>query len=113
MDKDNTFASCVGMVVSLLVLLVIGMLLNGWALSTIWNWFIPPIFNLTTLTIGQAIGVSIVFELFTGTNRLVKSKDKNTSGKSYTDVFIESLITVILTPLSSVFFAWLVWAYIF
>ena len=111
LDKDNTFASCLGMIVSVLVLFVVGMFLNGWALSTIWNWFIPPVFGLTALTLGQAVGVSMVFELFTGTNRLTKSKD--TEGKSYTEVFIESLITAILTPVFSVFFAWIVWAYIF
>ena len=104
------------MIVSVLVLFVVGMFLNGWALSTIWNWFIPPVFGFTTLTLGQAVGVSMVFELFTGTNRISKAKDatkNDLSKKSYTEVFIESLITVILTPVFSVFFAWIVWAYIF
>lgn len=113
MDRDNTFASCLGILVSLVLLFVIGMVLNGWALSTIWNWFIPPVFGLTTLTIGKAIGVSMVFELFTGTNRLAKASQSRTDDKSYTETFIESLISVILTPVMSVGFAWLVLQFAF
>lgn len=112
MDRNNGFSTCLGIIVSLVVLLVIGTLLNGWALATIWNWFIPSIFGLTSLSLWQAIGVSMVFELFTGTNRSAKDKS-DTSGKSYTYVFIEGLVKVVAVPLTSVAIAWLVLQFAF
>lgn len=46
------------------VMMVVGSAVNGWALSTLWGWFIVPIFGLPSLTIPQAIGVSFVAALF-------------------------------------------------
>lgn len=114
MNRDSEFTSCLGIIVSLLVVFTVGTLLNGWALSTIWNWFIPSVFGLTTLTIGKAIGVSMVFELFTGTSRLAKAKsDSDVSNKSYGAVFVESLVISIITPVLTVFFAYIVFQFAF
>ena len=110
MDKDNNFSTCLGMIVSLVFLFVIGALLNGWALSTIWNWFMPPIFGLVSLTFWQAIGVAMVFELFTG---IKTSETKDQSKKTYAEVFIESLLKVTLAPAMTVFFAYIVHQFAF
>lgn len=102
---DNTFVSCLGMIASFVILLVVSVIMNGWALATIWNWFIPPIFGLTTLTLAKAIGVSMVAELFTG----VKSKkSEDTKGKTYTEVLFTALVIEIATPLLTVGIAWIV-----
>jgi len=107
MDKDNVFMSCLGMILATISLMVIGMVMNGWALSTIWNWFVPPIFGLTTLTFGKAIGIGMVAKLFTGTYNFSKSNN-DTKNKTFTDVFAEGLSVSILTPLLTVGFAWIV-----
>lgn len=112
MDKNNNVSTCLGIIFSLVVLIVVGTLMNGWALSTIWNWFMVPIFVLPSLTLWQAMGVSMVFELFTGTNR-TKKKDSDTSGKTYTGALVESLALVILVPLASVVAAWIVLQFAF
>lgn len=102
-DKTTT---CLGIILGVLIVAVVGGIMNGWALSTVWNWFIPPIFHLTTLTLAQAIGVSTVFTLFTGT----KTSTSNTSSKdkSFGEVVLESLITAILAPVFTVIFAWII-----
>jgi hypothetical protein len=108
--KDDTFATCLGYIFGIAVLIVVGTLLNGWALETIWNWFIPPIFGITSLTLWKAIGVSMVFSLFNGTKP--SSKDSN-SGKSASDIFTESFITITMTPALTVVIAWIVLQFAF
>jgi hypothetical protein len=111
MDRDNVGATCLGITVSLLAVLVVGTLMSGWALATIWNWFIPPIFGLTSLTVWQAIGVGMVLELFTGVR--TKSDSSDNKNKTYMKVLYESLIKVILTPVLSVGVAWIILQFAF
>jgi hypothetical protein len=103
---NKNFVTCLGLIVSVAVLAIVVALANGWALVTIWNWFIPPIFGLTSLTLWQAVGVSMVFQLFVGVKS--KSGDSDTKDKTFGEVFLSSLITVLLTPLFTVLFAWVV-----
>lgn len=105
-NNDSTFATCLGLIVSLAVLAVVAAIANGWALVTIWNWFIPPIFGLTSLTLWQAVGVSMVFNLFVGVKN--KSNSSDTKDKTFGEVFISSLAEVILTPVLTVAFAYVV-----
>ena len=109
-DTSDLFASCVGWIVVFLVLVTVGTLMNGWALSTIWNWFIPPIFRLTSLTLWQAIGVAMVFELFTGTNKLNKSDGEK---KSTGERLVEGVLTAVFVPLFSVGIAYVVLQFAF
>jgi len=111
MRKENVFESCVGMLISYVLLLALGLVLNGWALSTVWNWYIPSIFNLPYLTLWQSVGVSMVFELFTGVKS--RSNKSETSNKTYGEVFLESFLTVIITPVIIVFVAWVVYQFAF
>jgi hypothetical protein len=104
--KNETFVTCVGLVVSIVVLAVVAALANGWALVTIWNWFIPPIFGLVSLTLWQAVGVSMVFNLFVGVKN--QTSNSETKDKTFGEVFLSSLITTILTPLFTVAIAWVV-----
>lgn len=108
---DNKITSCIGMLVSIFVLVILAVAMNGWALSTIWNWFIPPIFGLTSLTIAKAIGVSMVIELFTGTNQVQKSSKK--SSESLLDMLIEGSAKAVLVPLFTVSIAWVVLQFAF
>ena len=105
-NDDDTFATCLGLIVSLVVLAVVAAVANGWALVTIWNWFIPPIFGLVPLTLWQAVGVSMVFNLFVGVKN--KSSNSDTKNKTFGEVFVSSLSEIILTPLFTVGFAYIV-----
>ena len=107
MDKENQFASCLGWIVAWVSTTLISVTMDGWALSTIWNWFIPPIFHLVSLTMMQAVGLAMVFSLFTRTNKI--DTKKNTEKKSSLEIWIETTVVAILTPSFSVFLAWIVW----
>jgi len=38
---------------------------GGWAVMTLWNWFIPITFGLSELTLGQATGIDLLISLMT------------------------------------------------
>lgn len=105
--KDEAFATCFGMIVSTILLIVAGTLVDGWALAKIWNWFMPTVFGLVSLTMWKAIGISMVFQLFTRTDH-IESGSKSSDTKSFGEIFVQSLVKVVLTPLFSVFIAWIV-----
>lgn len=111
MDTENKFASCVGWIVAWVGTIVVATLADGWALSTIWNWFMPRIFHLVTLTFMQAIGVAMVFSLFTRTNKTDSNKSKEK--KSALDLWLESTFVPVLTAVFTVGIAWIVLQFAF
>lgn len=46
--------SCIGAIVLGLLAIVLGTIANGWALSTLWGWFVAPTFDVPSLTIANA-----------------------------------------------------------
>ena len=51
---------------------------NGWVLSVIWNWFIPTTFDgAPVLTVGQALGVSLVVSSMVSVARKGSRDDKS------------------------------------
>jgi hypothetical protein len=58
------FIGCMGLLAFSVCLAVIGSILNGWALSVPWGWFVVPTFNLPDLGIVHAFGLSMVINLF-------------------------------------------------
>lgn len=109
---DNKLSSCFGWVVGYLILTVVGVAMDGWALSKIWNWFIPPIFALPTLQIMQAVGVSLTFQLFIRTNKL-KRESSDTKFDSDTEKLVYNVLEIVFVPLFSVGVAWIVLQFAF
>jgi hypothetical protein len=56
----------IGSVGIISVLLAVGALLNGWALTLLWSWFVVPTFpDLPVLSLGQAIGLGMIISFLT------------------------------------------------
>lgn len=111
MKNTDEFTSCLGMVVSFLVVAVLSIVMNGWAISTLWNWFVPSIFGLTTLTMGKALGLSLVAQVFTG--RMYSDTKSEESSDSFTATIFKSLLKVIFVPTMTVFFGWIILQFAF
>lgn len=64
--RRRTSSGGAGWMVAIFLLAAVPMtLFNGWMLSIMWNWFIPHIFSsMPTLSIGAAIGLSLVISAF-------------------------------------------------
>lgn len=107
--KDEKFMTCLGAILTIVIVAFVGAIANGWALSTIWNWFIPPVFGLTSLTFFQALGVAIVFDLFTGT----KSRGDSEKHDDLTSAIISALAKSIALPIMNVLIAWVVLQFAF
>ena len=43
-----------------LVLMIVSAMVNGWALSILWGWFIVPVFGLPKISIVQAAGINLL-----------------------------------------------------
>lgn len=56
--------------------------LFGFVIMWLWNWLMPMIFGLTTLTFWEAVGVFILFKILLGGCGGFGSKDKKSSKKS-------------------------------
>ena len=68
--------------------------LNGFAVATLWSWFVAPIFMLPILTIQQAAGLGILVSMMTS-----KKPDFDKKTDFYADlgelVFFYTMLTAI------------------
>lgn len=92
----------------LVLVLALGSVLGGWALSIMWEWFIVPVFALPSLDIAQAIGLSCIVTI------LAPRQTQNNSGskKRTFEVIIETSAQAFLVPLLTVGFGWIVYQFI-
>lgn len=96
--------SLIGLLVSLPLLLGLGAVLNGWALSLMWAWFIIPVFSLPSISIGQAIGIGMIASFVTWQQQAEdKTKDEDALVTFFRCVFL-----IIFRPLITVGIAYLV-----
>lgn len=64
-----------GGIASFLLVLVWGGFWAGLTLSTLWGWFIVPVFGLPTVTLLQAYGIAMVFRAARGIDTNKTNKD--------------------------------------
>lgn len=79
-----------------------GSITYGWALSTLWGWFISPL-GLPLLSIPQAIGVSITLGMF-----LANLAREDQKSKSDIDIIANTFGRLFLAPLLSVISGYIV-----
>lgn len=53
LSKGETILVFVGLILVLIVLIII----EGWIIASLWNWLMPTIFGLTTITTWQGVGI--------------------------------------------------------
>lgn len=96
--------SLIGLLVSLPLLLGLGAVLNGWALSLMWAWFVIPVFSLPSISIGQAIGIGMIASFCTWQNAAQdEDKDEDALVRFFKGVFL-----IIFRPLITVGIAFIV-----
>ena len=85
-----------------IVVIVLSVIMNGWAISTLWAWFVVPIFALPTLGIAQAIGLSCLVGLFR------QSSTNSDKAKDTTDALATALGQALVTPVITVGLGWVI-----
>ena len=71
-------------------------------MSVVWNWFMPFLFGLPTLTLIQALALDIVVSMLVSTT---SKRDKSQSNEEY---MIDGTIRAFIIPLVYLVFAWIV-----
>lgn len=87
--RSKNPAVIVGTVIFIVILAVGFFILFGYALMYLWNWLMPAIFGLTTITFWQAIGLCLLSKILFGgfggdksNNKKDKCRSKNFDKKS-------------------------------
>lgn len=106
MNKDGF--SCLGLSASFVALIVVSVVAEGWALSVIWNWFMPSLFGVTGLSVFQAMGVGLVIRSITGKSSTSSSSSNKSDNKTIGEAFVEGFVIAISAPITTVAFAWMI-----
>jgi uncharacterized membrane protein SpoIIM required for sporulation len=93
-NKDASLLACFGVISVFLLGFVIGPIVNGWALSVLWSWFVAPLFELPILSIFSAIGLALVASMVTSRNA---GREYKKPGDALAAVVAQSLITPLIT----------------
>jgi len=101
-DIATKSLACVGIIILAVIGVVGGALMQGWALSTLWAWFIVPLFGVPLMPVGYAIGVS----LLVGTLLFNTSTPKSNMTTSEQIGLV--IGKVFVAPILSVFMGWIV-----
>jgi hypothetical protein len=64
---NSTQMTLVGAIASMVLLAVALVILNGWVLTYLWQWFVVSTFGLPEIGIARAIGLALVGHLLSGT----------------------------------------------
>ena len=85
----------IGIITVTLVTMVLSTLLNGWAFSLLWEWFVAPL-GYPVLSIPQAIGLTMIIAY--ATHQYQRDENK---GKPFTEVLAWGVSLAIVKPLMS------------
>ncbi len=78
----------IGWIFSWAILLVFGVVLNGYVVMILWGWFIVPSLGMPEITITTAAGLS----LFAGYVTTGFTDSRRNDDRSMSDVFVRTLI---------------------
>jgi hypothetical protein len=104
MKTDNTILGCIGLLTAAVLMAIISTVVNGWALSLLWAWFVVPIFELPDLSLMQAIGIAMIINFSTSN----LAKEKIQAEKGWPDIIGNYLGGAIGYPVISVYVGWII-----
>lgn len=89
-----------------IVLVPLFILYYAWALVTLWDWFITPLFGLPELTYPYAMGLSVVASFLNGGSIPTVDSDKSKEQKIYDGVYL------FIKPVFAVLVGWVILQFI-
>jgi MFS family permease len=85
-----------GKLVALMAMLVVGYFVVGMVTMYLWGWFVSPTFNITTLSLVQAIGISVTAGYLSGRFGVKEEKEKEHSFYKTTVRFAKGYVFSVL-----------------
>lgn len=95
---------CIGSI----VVLIASVILNGWVLSVLWDWFITSTFDAPSLGIAPAIGIAMVVSFLTDKGRKPTCAMKKKTG--WEDLVVE-LLYLLMYPLFALGAGWIIYSF--
>jgi hypothetical protein len=107
----NILSAIVSAIVLFVALLFFALAIaaHGFALSTLWGWFVTPLFGAPALSIATAIGLYCVTRLFT--IALQREEDKELEPVEQLKKSWKRFTTALLTPLLLLGIGWIARAF--
>ncbi len=87
--------------IAFLVLLFVEPVMNGWALTKLWTWFVVSKFSMPPLSIPEAIGIGLVVSFLT--HQTIDCKKKSEESELL-GIMVKAYTTALLKPLFAVLF---------
>ena len=81
----------IGYITATVFVPIYGSILNGWALTVLWGWFMVKAFELPHLSIPLAIGLALIVNFLTWREDLQTKKYEK---DEFTDILLRSFIGV-------------------
>lgn len=97
--KSNKYQKTILAILCLCIIVGL-MVFNGYVLSTLWFWFVVPIFSVKAISVAEAIGI-MFFISYVIHQRSVTAKDTSTE-------FVEAIIFSLLKSSVGLLFGWIV-----
>ncbi len=98
---NKSAGTIVGAVLAFAAWAVLYIFVYGWALSTLWLWFIVPVFAVPALPVVNAVGLSLFIAALNAPNMQdVASEDISSEELG------QKMISALFRPLMVVGFAW-------
>lgn len=100
-NLDEIMYGCIGIIVVVVVLIIGGTILSGWALSVMWTWYVTPVFGLPILGVKNAILLATLISYFTP----VKLDDEN---KTKNEKLFGAISLITFKPIFYVIWFWVI-----
>lgn len=93
LTKEEAGVALVLVVAGLVGFMALAAILDGWAFTILWRWFVVPVFGLPALRVSQAIGLGLVFGL--ATHQYIPA-DKSDKWGRFTYIWSAPLLSVLI-----------------
>lgn len=91
----NTAVAILVLIGGIVSVVVVTTLLNGYALSVLWGWFVVPAFGVPALSVPAAIGLAMVVGMMAKQIE-INDDDKDQAGKRLAAIFLKPLLALLL-----------------
>ncbi len=105
-DRDTgvVIIGCIGIIPAI----ILSYVLRGWAIVTLWIWFVTPVFHVQAPNGAIAIGLGVVGGILAGTSDIDTSSNKSTENQSALSIMLSAYVKVLLKAPMAVAFGWVV-----
>lgn len=62
-------------IIGLILILIVLIIIEGWCVAALWNWLMPTIFGLTTITTWQGVGILALCDILFKSHSISVKKD--------------------------------------